>query len=229
MNEDINFTAGQQGLGFLSAVEAMLKRSCIIDFGIIQRIPEDDSGNKLKGLVDVSLAVSKTKQDMIIMTCVLANIASSSFTLYVQPHVGDRVLVVYPRAYDDRMFTVPNNDSEKTEILVNPRAKGYNLASGIAILFNQYKKNAHKNLIKIEDNSVSIIQENKCELELDSDGYISYQHLKHGNEGENKTKFVFTSSGMTLQDANGCTIESSANGVLGNKGIVINGNLKIKG
>jgi hypothetical protein len=64
---------------------------------------------------------------------------------------------------------------------------------------------------------------------MDSDGYISYQHLKHGNEGEDKTKLIFTSSGMTLQDANGCTIESSADGVLGNKGIVINGKLKIKG
>ena len=255
---DINFTAGKEGLDFLSAVEAMIKRSCIIDFGIVQKVVA-------KGIVEVSLAVARTEQDMTIMTCVLANIASASFTLDVTPNVGDRVIVLYPRAYDEKMFTVPDSDSDKANILVNENVKGYNLTTGIAILMNQYKTATHKNLIKIENGAVSVslgydkendvnhltvtagadgavsVKNDATEIALSADGsvsakvgydveaekynstltvgangYLSYVHNKDG-----KTQLVFTSSGITMQDANNCTIETS------DEGVVINGKLKV--
>jgi hypothetical protein len=268
---DINFTAGKEGLDFVSAVEAMIKRSCIIDYGIIQKVVAE-------GIVEVSLAVAKTKQDIILMTCVLANIASSSFTLEVTPKVGDRVLVVYPRVYDDKMFNVPDKDTDKTKITVNERAKGYNLTSGIAILLNQCKTACHKNVLKIDNGTVILklgydkqndvnkltlsttadgginVKNESTELSLGADGtvtanvgydsnaekyksisvlnpdgsasisfgsydtekskysgviqaqtngYLSYEHK------DDNTKLQFTSSGMTLQDANGNTIVSS--------------------
>ena len=289
--KDMNFTAGREGVGFLSAVESMIKRSCIIDYGIIQKVTA-------KGIVEVSLAVSKTNQDMIIMTCVLANIASSSFTLDVKPNVGDRVLVVYPRLYDETMFTVPDVDAEKTKIVVNKNAKGYNLTTGIAILINQCKTASHKNLIKIEDGAVTLalgydkqndvnhltvtagadgaveVKNDATDLTLGADGTVtanvgydsdvdkyrsvsvlnadgsatvsfgSYDSSKSAYSGvitagtdgfisyankDGHTSLQFTNSGMTLQDANDCNIQSGAQLVNGSKGIVINGKLKIKG
>lgn len=238
--DNINFTAGREGLDFASSVEALIKNSCIVDYGIIQKVTS-------KGLVEVSLAVSQTEQSMVIMTCVLANIASSSFTLDVIPNVGDRVLVVYPRIYDEDMFDVPDSDSDKTKIIVNKRAKGYNLTTGIAILLNQCKTACHKNVIKFENGAITIKNE-KTEVTLESsgaviakvgydstaekyagtaqiasDGYLSYSHK------DGKTQLTFTSSTMSMQDAQGCKIESTTNGVDGNKGIIINGKLKIKG
>lgn len=172
--DNVNFTAGREGLDFASSVEALIKDSCIVDYGIIQKVTS-------KGLVEVSLAVSQTEQSMVIMTCVLANIASSSFTLDVIPNVGDRVLVVYPRIYDEDMFDVPDSDSDKTKIIVNKRAKGYNLATGIAILLNQCKTACHKNAVKIEKGTVDLKlaydknnDKNKIVFTSNADGEIAF-------------------------------------------------------
>ena len=167
---DPNFIAQEAGLNFNSVVEAIIKHSCIIDYGIIQNIVAD-------GVVDVSVAVSKTEQDMLCMTCVLANIAGAGFTLNVKPSVGDRVLVVYPRIYDDKMFTVPDSDTEKKKLIVNFNAKGYNLMSGIAILINQYKKASHKNVVTVDNGNISA-KLNKVEITTDSDGAITVDNGK---------------------------------------------------
>lgn len=187
-----NFISQEAGLNFNTVVEAIIKRSCIIDFGIVQDIVSD-------GIVDVAVAVSKTKQDMLCMTCVLANVASKAFTLNVKPHKGDRVLVVYPRLYDDKMFNFTGSEGDNTKLIENYEANGYNLASGIAILLNQYKESGHKNVITI-----------------DEDGYFSYIN------SDNKTKIEVKSTGISIEDNNGCTIVSDANYV------TINGKLKVK-
>lgn len=168
--KDPNFIAQEAGLNFNSVVEAIIKHSCIIDYGIIQNIVAD-------GVVDVSVAVSRTEQDMLCMTCVLANIAGAGFTLNVKPSVGDRVLVVYPRIYDDKMFTVPDSDTEKKKLIVNFNAKGYNLMSGIAILINQYKKASHKNVVTVDNGNISA-KLNKVEITTDSDGAITVDNGK---------------------------------------------------
>lgn len=231
-----NFTAGKDCLDFVSTVEAIVKRSCIIDYGIVQDVPAD-------GIVTVSVAVSDTDQNIFCMTCVLANIASSSLTVNVKPNKGDRVLVVYPRLYDEGMFTVPDTEKDKLKIKVNPQAKGYNLLSGIAILLNQFKTASHKNFIKIADGKVDIkfaydknedknhltfssdkdgaiaFGNDKCDVKIDKDGYLSY---KTKGQGDNKTMLEFKAQGMTLQDKNGCKIETNSSFTM------INGNLKVK-
>lgn len=231
--ESQNFLAGNQSLNFDTVVESIVKRSCIIDFGIVQSIPA-------KGLVNVSVAVSDTEQNMFCMTCVLASIASSSFTLDLLPNVGDRVLVVYPRLYDNKMFTVTDNEDDNKKVIVNQKAKGYNLMSGIAILMNQYKTDGHMNVLKIEDGKMSLnlaydkdndkhkftittdedgaysIKNEKSIVTVDADGYLSYSNTDDG-----KTKLTFTSSGFTLQDKNECKIVSSSSD------IQINGKLKV--
>lgn len=173
-----NLMAGEGTLDFITVIESVIKRSCIIDFGIIQNVV---SG----GVVDVSVAVSTTEQNMYCMTCVLANIASSSLTVDVKPNVGDRVLVIYPRLYDDNMFTVPDKDEDKQKIIVNRQARGYNLCSGIAILINQYKVNSHKNLIKVEDGSLTVQlgydkdnDKHTLTFSTDADGAVNFANEK---------------------------------------------------
>lgn len=192
--EELNFIAGNQSLNFDTVVESIIKRSCIIDFGIVQEVPAD-------GLVNVSVAVADTEQNMFCMTCVLANIASSSFTVNVKPNVGDRVLVVYPRLYDDGMFNVTDNEDDNKKIIVKAKARGYNLMSGIAVLLNQYKTNAHKNVLKIEDGLITFTnadKEQSVTIDLTQDNKIVYS------------------------DSNGMTIESTSSSTK------INGKLEIK-
>lgn len=208
-----DFVAGREGVGLSSAIEAMIKRSCIIDYGIIQNVVAD-------GVVDVSVAVSKTEQDMIIMTCVLANIASANFTLKIVPKKGDRVLVIYPRIFNDTMFKVEGDETKDTKIIVDKDAKGYNLASGIAVLLNQYKSSGHKNVITIDEGGTFTFVNAKATVSLDSDGYLHYTN------NDEKSKIDFSSSGFIIQDKAENKIVSDTTS--GSECITINGNLKVK-
>ena len=238
MNEP-NFIAGNKNLDFNTAVEAVIKRSCIIDFGIVQSVPAN-------GVVNVAVAVSDTEQNMMYLTCVLANVASSSFTVNIKPNVGDRVLVVYPRMYDEEMFTVPDSETEKKKVIVNSQASGYNLISGIAILINQYKSASHKNVITFENGEVNLkllydknndkykltfatdengactVTNEKSTVTLGADGYINYKQTEQGNN----TQLQFTEDGFTIKDKVGNSIVSSHSET--EDTIVINGNLKVK-
>lgn len=191
-----NFIAQEQGLNFNSVVEAIIKRSCIIDYGIIQKVVA-------KGVVEVAVAVAKTEEDMLCMTCVLANTASTALTIDIIPHVGDRVLVVYPRLYNDKMFNVTDSEDDNAKLTIDFGAQGYNLMSGIAILINQCKTSAHKNVITIDNGNVSA-KLNKVEITTDSDGAITVDNGKatvnidkNGNvtvdaQGKYKIKNSFT-------------------------------------
>ena len=212
-----DFIAGKEGVGLSSAIEAMIKRSCIIDYGIIQNVVAD-------GVVDVSVAVSKTEQDMIIMTCVLANIASANFTLKIIPKKGNRVLVIYPRIFNDTMFKVEGNETKDTKIIVDKDAKGYNLASGIAVLLNQYKSSGHKNVLTIDEGGTFTFVNAKATVSLDSDGYFHYKNTDTDND--NNSKIDFSSSGFTIQDKAQNKIVSDTSS--GSESITINGHLKVK-
>lgn len=183
-----NILAEMDNIDMLSALQTLIKRSCIIDFGIVKSV-------RSKGLVDVEVAVSSTKQNIVVVTCVLANISSKALTINVEPSVGDKVMVFYPRTYDNKMFST-------TETIVNPRARGYNLLSGIAFLMNQYQTASHKNIFNVSPNgSLSLITK---------DGDNTIMSLTANSEG------------MNITDKNGCTIQTSSSGT------VINGVLTIK-
>lgn len=186
-----NLLAGLDNLDFTGAVQNLIKKSCIIDYGIIRKVIA-------KGVVDVELSVAATSQDIVCMTCVLANIASSAFTLDVEPSEGDKVIVFYPRKYAENMFNV-----EQSKVIVNPNTNGYNLTAGIAFLFNQYKKDKHKNVVH-----------------LNADGTSSV--VINDSDGNTLLDLSVKTSGISVKDKNGCTIVSSSDAV------VINGKLKIK-
>lgn len=130
--------------GFTDAVQAVINRSCIIDYGIIKSIPAP-------GVVDVVISVAKNPDDIKVLTCVLATVASGSVAVNVVPEEGDKVLVVYPKRYNEGMF-----DTEQQEVIIEETAEGYNMLSGVALLINQYRKNQHKNFVKVEGGAVSV-------------------------------------------------------------------------
>ena len=129
--------------GFADTVQAIIRRSCMIDYGIVEDVPA-------KGIVTVALSVANSPKDIKIITCVLACIASSDFVMNISPVKGDKVLVVYPRRYSEEMF-----DPEK-DIIIDKYASGYNLFSGIAILMNQYKPDFHHNFIDFTEGTVTL-------------------------------------------------------------------------
>lgn len=204
-----NFISQEEGLNFNTMIEAIIKHSCIVDFGIVEDVVAD-------GIVNVAVAVSRTPQDMQCMTCVLANIASTSVTLKIVPHKGDRVLVLYPRIYNDKMFDVKADEGDDTKLIVDMDAKGYNLMSGIAILINQYKESGHKNLITIDEGNVSA-KLNKVEITTTADGDITVDNGKatvsidkNGNVSvDAQGKYTFKNSSTDL-----FSVISDLNGIL---------------
>ena len=172
---------GASSANFMTAVQTMISRSCIVDFGVIQKADK-------KGIVEVAVSVADSSEDIKYITCVLANTASSSVTVNIKPNVGDKVIVLYPRRFDSKMFSTDNKD-----VIVNKNARGYNLFSGIALLCNQYKVNSHKNLITLEDGTVTIQlvyneddDKNKVIASINSDGELVYSSNENFNLNVNK-------------------------------------------
>jgi hypothetical protein len=313
--------SAQRALSFSQSemVRGLINRTLIVDWVTVKEVLGDGS------VVQVLLSVTDNALNATIVTCVLVSQCSSVLSVNLMPKVGDKVLVLSPRRYDSRMFDV----TENTESIVNPSLRGYNKMTCIAILYNQFRPDTHKNsvdltaegalnlllgyekdtendteynnvslsvlqsgavtlgLIYDKDNSVykvnfavsadgdvslnvkdittitvandgtvtasvgydsdadkyksvSVLSpdgsatvsfgsydSNKSKysgvIQAQADGYLQYENK------DGKTKFQFTSNKMLMQDANECKIESTANGVSGGKGIIINGKLKIKG
>lgn len=80
------------------------------------------------------------------------------------------------------------------------------------------------NVISLDKDGNYEVKNSKGKVNLDKNGYLSYQNTD--SENTNKPELKFTSSGFTLKDINGCSIESSTS-TAGSK-TVINGKLTIK-
>lgn len=244
MSESDKRSVAQQSAHFADAVQAMISRSCIVDFGVILSVPA-------KGIVKVGISAAVSNQDIKVITCVYANIASDNLTLDITPTEGDKVLVVYPKRYSSKMF-----DTEQSEVIIDKNAYGYNLMSGIAIPMNQYRTNQHHNVINFAEGGMELKlgfdgEKNSVALKVNSDGTLStelnedesftvnngvikytkgnnYVEFNLSTDGTVKvsdssgTSIISKSDGITLEDKNGCTITSSSSS------IKINGKLEIK-
>ena len=135
--------AEAQGSSIRTAIQSMINRTCIVSYGIVKEVPS-------AGIVTVELSVAENTEDIKIITCVLANIASSALTVEITPEVNDKVLVLFPDKFNPEMF-----DLLKNEAIIDSDISGYDMFSGIAILINQYRKNQHHNLIQIKNGAVS--------------------------------------------------------------------------
>lgn len=231
MSEEKNIflEATAQSLGDM--LHRVINNTFIVEYGIIKKIPAE-------GVVTVEMSVAEKANDIVITDCVLASFASSSVTVRIKPNIDDKVMVLFPRKFHSNMF-----QKGKNEPIIAEATTGYNVLTGIAILLNQYQEATHKNFIDISDgnltmklgynededkNMVSVttdkdgsyeINNGKSKVVVDSDGYLSYTNT---DSEDNKSKIVFDSNGVTIQDKNGCTITSSKTS------IKINNKLEIK-
>lgn len=226
MNDKLLESVGQNQSDMIHRI---IGNTFIIEYGIIKDIPAD-------GIVTVEMSVSDNEENIIITDCVLLTPASKNFAVKVQPELDDKVLVLFPRKFNNDMF-----NKDKNETIISDEASGYNVLSGIAVLMNQFQEEVHKNFIEFSEGNLKLdvnydkdtdktavsvsmdkdgnieVSNQKGKVKLDSEGYLKYE-----NTDDNKSKIEFTSSGFTMQDKNGCTITSSSSD------IQINGKLKIK-
>ena len=121
----------------------LLKTAFIIDFGfIIKKINED--------FVTVQVGACAKESGITAFTCVMGSFASSNMTVKVEPKEGDRVIVLYPRAFHYGMF-----DHATAETKVDENVEGYAFGKGIAFLANQFfTEPTQKNFLYVHDDSI---------------------------------------------------------------------------
>lgn len=131
--------SAQRALSFSQSemVRGLINRTLIVDWGTVKEVLGDGS------VVQVLLSVTDNALSTTIVTCVLVSPCSSVLSVNLTPKAGDKVLVLSPRGYDTKMFDV----AEDTEVIVNPHLRGYNKMTCIAILYNQFRPDTHKNSI----------------------------------------------------------------------------------
>lgn len=144
------------------AIRMLISRTLIVEWGTIKEVIGDGS------VVNVLLSVTDRPENTAVVTCVLINPCSKSFSVNIVPKAGDKVLVLSPRFYDNSMFQVSDN----TEVIVNESQFGYNKLSCLAILYNQFNTNYHKNYIKVDDGDITI-DNTKAKIQVDKDGNVS--------------------------------------------------------
>lgn len=188
-----------QSLGFIDTVQAMIGKSCIVDFGVIKDIP-------IKGVVTVGISVAKKPNDIKVITCIYANITSSACTLNVIPTVGDKVVIFYPRKYNANMFS-----PDKTDVIIDSYATGYDLQSGIAVPLSQYRSASHKNIIEFEDGAITAkLGYNKD----DNKNHLLFSTTKKGavSVSNDKASISVGDDGAIAVDNGGATITIDTSG-----------------
>ena len=142
-----------------TAVSNMIKKTCIIDYGVILEVLAE-------GVVKVGISVANSPNNVQIITCTLVSFCSDSFAIKAVPKVKDKVIVLYPRLSNQEMF-----DKDRDEVIYDPKAKGYNTLCGLALLYNQYR-NKYKNVITVDNGNLTI-DNTKARVEINNNGNIS--------------------------------------------------------
>lgn len=175
------------------AIQQVLRRTCIVDFGVITEVLGEN-------VVKVGIAVADSVEDVQIIVCTLISPCSATVALNIEPSIGDKVLIFFPRHFSSSMFEVTESDPAP---IIDSACQSYSRLGGLAVLMNQFDYDKHKKSINISVAGTleySVGDTNKITLDL-------------SDQDSNK---------ITISDSNGCTFETSS------EGTVINGKLKIK-
>jgi hypothetical protein len=160
------------------AVQQVIKRTCIVDYGVIVKVLGDN-------VVRVGISVANNVEDVQIITCTLVSLCSSALSVNIEAVEGDKVLVVFPRHYNPKMF-----DPEVTDPIIDDTVQGYTRYAGLAFLVNQFEYNAHRNNIQLtadglltarvpyDDNDSA----NILTAQTDSEGLMSLDIAKDSEE-----------------------------------------------
>ena len=185
MTEDFIVKALLSGEGDM--VRNVISKSTIVYFGIVKKVLAE-------GVVQVSPAVVTDEEDYFECACVLANTASASCSINITAQEGDKVLVISPKAYQNKMFQI-----DKKETIVNEEAQGYTQFTGIAFLVNQFQKNDYKNYIKVDKGVVEAkLAEGKGEFKLDENGTVEYKNEKASISIKDSGEFELKNDNITV-------------------------------
>lgn len=139
----------------------------IIYFGIVKEVIG-------RGVVVVKPSVIEKEEDYFEVACVVINTASASCSIEIDAQEGDKVLVVSPKMYQNKMF-----QTDKKGTIVNEGAQGYNQFTGLAILMNQYQEGKYKNYVKVNKGIIEAkFADGKGEFNLGENGALKYKNEK---------------------------------------------------
>lgn len=159
------------------SIQQVIKRTCIVDFGVIIKVLG-------KNVVRVGISVADSPEDVQIITCTLVNSCSSAIAVDVEPSEGDKVLVLFPRHYNPKMFNI-----NVQEPVIDDSIKGYTRYAGLAFLVNQFsedykvtvKVSKDKN-ITVDNGKVSVkvsdeitVDNGKAKVTIDSNGNVTIE------------------------------------------------------
>lgn len=167
-----------------TAIQQVIKRTCIIDFGVITEILGEN-------IVKVGIAVADSVEDIQILTCTLISPCSASLAINIEPNVGDKVLIISPRHYNPDMFKVPEEDEDLAPI-IDDTCQGYTRLSALAILMNQFNYEKHRKNINVSADGVLSVRlpyddddnANIITAQTDEDGKMSLDIAKDSDEDD---------------------------------------------
>lgn len=139
-----SFSVKASNSTFSQAVQAIITRTCICEFGFVKEIVAE-------GIIKVVVSVAEDSSDIRIMNCVHIVPSASSLMYDIKPKKGDKVIVFFPRRYDALMF-----QKEQQDIIINQNGKGQTLFTGVAMLVNQFRPDDYKNFITFDEGKMTI-------------------------------------------------------------------------
>ena len=145
------------------AVQQVIKRTCIVDFGIIIKVMGEN-------VVKVGISVADSPEDVQIITCTLVSFCSASVAVNVEAVEGDKVLVVFPRHYNPKMFNVNTKDP-----IIDSTLKGYSRYAGIALLVNQFNESSYKTTVTVNKDNEITVDNGKAKVTVDKNGNVSIE------------------------------------------------------
>lgn len=130
------------------AVQQILRRTCIVDFGVITEVLGEN-------VVKVGVAVADSVEDVQIIVCTLISPCSATMALNIEPSVGDKVLILFPRHFSSSMFEVTEGDPAP---IIDSACQSYSRLGGLAILMNQFNYDKHRKNFQLSADGVLSIR-----------------------------------------------------------------------
>lgn len=139
-----SFTVQASSASFSQAVQSIINRTCICEFGIVKNVD-------VSGILQVAVSVALDLTDTKVFNCIHIVPYSTSLMIDIKPKVDDKVIVFFPRRFNSDMFSL-----EQNEIIIDENGKGLTYFTGLAMLVNQFRPADYKNFITVDEGKLTI-------------------------------------------------------------------------
>lgn len=193
------------------AVQQILRRTCIVDFGVITEVLGEN-------VVKVGIAVADSVEDVQIIVCTLISPCSATMALNIEPSVGDKVLILFPRHFSSSMFEVTEGDPAP---IIDSACQSYSRLGGLAILMNQFNYDKHRNNFQLSADGVLSIRlpyddndsANVITAQTDGEGKMSLDISKNDGDASLVAVDIDQDGNANLNINNGkATVKIDSNG-----------------